>query len=221
MKELSKKINWLLTISGITSYKIAQETEQSPQFLDRYRKNPDKISGMSLGKAEKLEEYIEHLTLDDIFNAKKTTQQILIEETTEQEIKDFFAKYKYAVTLNWLKPHKDMFIVNFDTYSGKTFKKFPYSFQTLYFLKDLHYKNQNKLFNYLNHCAERINFGGSRELLKIGGKSYQIVYKVNKPSSLSAISVIDIFETDTYLKEREFKLSEEDSFLTEDDLYQQ
>ncbi len=216
---LSKKINWLLTISGITTYKISKDTGESTQFLDGYKKNPDKICGMSLGKAENLEEYIEHLTFEDIFNAKKTTQQILIQDATEEEIKGFFAKNKYAAKLNWLKPYKNMFIVNFDTYSEKTFKKFPYDLENLYFITNLHVKNQNKLFNYLNQCAQRVNFGGSRNLYKIGGKSYQIVFVVNKPSSLSAITVCDIFETGTYQKDREIKLTEEESLLSDEDLY--
>lgn len=217
---LSKKINWLLTISGITTYAVSKATGQSTQFLDRYKLNPEKISGMSLGKAEILEDYIENLTLEDIFNVKKSVQQILISDTTEEKIQNFFNKNKYAAKLNWIKPHKDMFIVNFDTFSGKTFKKIPYSLEKLYFIHDLHIKNQNKLFDYLNQCAKRVNFDGSRNLFKIGKKSYQIVYVVNKPSSLSAISVVDIFETDTYLKEREVKLSDEDGLLSDEDLFQ-
>lgn len=102
----------------------------------------------------------------------------------------------------------------------KRLKKIPYSLEKLYFIHDLHIKNQNKLFDYLNQCAKRVNFDGSRNLFKIGKKSYQIVYVVNKPSSLSAISVIDIFETDTYLKEREVKLSDEDGLLSDEDLFQ-
>ncbi|HEQ4365342.1 TPA: hypothetical protein VGY92_001876, partial [Streptococcus pyogenes] len=57
----SQKIKWLLTATGITTYKIGKDIEESTQFLDRYKNDPEKIGGMRLEKAEKLLEYISNL----------------------------------------------------------------------------------------------------------------------------------------------------------------
>ena len=70
------------------------------------------------------------------------------------------------------------------------------------------------LYNRLWTEAEQENFGGSRILFKLDGKIYQIVSKINLPDGdyvpLSPITVIDIFETDTYLIDKEYQLTEEE-----------
>lgn len=70
------------------------------------------------------------------------------------------------------------------------------------------------MYNRLWTEAEQENFGGSRILFKLDGKSYQIVSKINLPDGdyipLSPITIIDIFETDTYLVDKEYQLTDEE-----------
>ncbi|MEQ9763273.1 hypothetical protein ABPS01_01105 [Streptococcus sp. ZJ151] len=61
IEELVKKIKWLLLDSGLTTYEIGKATGQTTQFLDRYKNDPDKILGMSMRKAQILEEYIQKI----------------------------------------------------------------------------------------------------------------------------------------------------------------
>ncbi|HEX0028244.1 TPA: hypothetical protein VIA40_001378, partial [Streptococcus pyogenes] len=111
----SQKIKWLLTATGITTYKIGKDIEESTQFLDRYKNDPEKIGGMRLEKAEKLLEYISNLRQEDVIKTNWNNQQILVQNSTEKEITKYFNSYPFAIKLNWIKPHKEMFIVNFDT----------------------------------------------------------------------------------------------------------
>ena len=57
--EVIKKIEWLLTESELTTYKIGKDTGLSTQFLDRYKNNPSLIINMTMAKAKILEEYID------------------------------------------------------------------------------------------------------------------------------------------------------------------
>ena len=70
------------------------------------------------------------------------------------------------------------------------------------------------LYNRLWTEAKRENYGGSRNLFKLDGKSYQIVSKINLPDGdyipLSPITIIDIFETDIYLVDKEYQLTDKE-----------
>lgn len=142
------------------------------------------------------------------------TKQILVEDMTEQEIRDMFNKYRVA-TINFIKPHKDKLIVNFEYLWKRNTKNYPYFSRTLdYFLEESNKKYLQNLYKRLWTEAEQENFGGSRILFKLDGKSYQIVSKINPPSKdnvpLSPVRIIDIFETDTYLVEKEYQMTEEE-----------
>lgn len=142
------------------------------------------------------------------------TKQILVEDMTEQEIRDMFDKYRVA-TINFIKPYKDKLIVNFEYLWERKTKNYPYFSRTLdWFLKESNRKYLQHLYNRLWTEAEQENFGGSRILFKLDGKSYQIVSKFNLPDGdyvpLSPITIIDIFETDTYLVDKEYQLTEEE-----------
>ena len=142
------------------------------------------------------------------------TKQILVEDMTEQEIRDMFNKYRVA-TINFIKPRKDKFIVNFEYLWNRNTKNYPYFSNTLdWFLKESNQKYLQYMYKRLWTEAEQENFGGSRILFKLDGKSYQIVSTINPPSKdnlpLSPVRIIDIFETDTYLVEKEYQMTEEE-----------
>lgn len=142
------------------------------------------------------------------------TKQILVEDMTEQEIRDMFNKYRVA-TINFIKPRKDKFIVNFEYLWNRNTKNYPYFSNTLdWFLKESNRKYLQYMYKRLWTEAEQENFGGSRILFKLDGKSYQIVSTINPPSKdnlpLSPVRIIDIFETDTYLVEKEYQMTEEE-----------
>lgn len=64
------------------------------------------------------------------------TKQILVEDMTEQEIRDMFNKYRVA-SINFIKPYKDKLIVNFEYLWERNTKNYPYFSRTLdYFLKE-------------------------------------------------------------------------------------
>lgn len=66
------------------------------------------------------------------------TNQILVQNATEKEIVMLFDKMKLSTNLNWLKPYKNMFIVNFNLSSNKNFNQYPYDFHRLsFFLEKL------------------------------------------------------------------------------------
>lgn len=143
-----------------------------------------------------------------------SSKQILVEGMTEQEIRDMFNKYRVA-TINFIKPYKDKLIVNFEYLWKRNTKNCPYFSRTLdYFLDESNKKYLQNLYNHLWTEAKRENYGGSRNLFKLDGKSYQIVSKINLPDSdyipLSPITIIDIFETDTYLVDKEYQLTDEE-----------
>ena len=52
-----------LLASDLTSYKIAKDCGMSPQYIDNYRTGRSKIENMALGKAEKLINYWEEITM--------------------------------------------------------------------------------------------------------------------------------------------------------------
>lgn len=142
------------------------------------------------------------------------TKQILVEDMTEQEIRDMFNKYRVA-TINFIKPRKDKLIVNFEYLWKRNTKNYPYFSNTLdWFLKESNQKYLQYMYKRLWTEAEQENFGGSRILFKLDGKSYQIVSAINPPSKdnlpLSPVRIIDIFETDTYLVEKEYQMTEEE-----------
>lgn len=142
------------------------------------------------------------------------TKQILVEDMTEQEIRDMFNKYRVA-TINFIKPRKDKLIVNFEYLWKRNTKNYPYFSNTLdWFLKESNQKYLQYMYKRLWTEAEQENFGGSRILFKLDGKSYQIVSTINPPSKdnlpLSPVRIIDIFETDTYLVEKEYQMTEEE-----------
>ncbi|HHJ9755853.1 TPA: hypothetical protein ACQN40_000780, partial [Streptococcus pyogenes] len=93
----SQKIKWLLTATGITTYKIGKDIEESTQFLDRYKNDPEKIGGMRLEKAEKLLEYISNLRQEDVIKTNWNNQQILVQNSTEEEITKYFNSYPFAI----------------------------------------------------------------------------------------------------------------------------
>lgn len=71
--KLSEKIKWLIFDSGITTYRIAKEIGENVQTLDYYKKDSNKIEGMSLKRAEKLEEFInQHITEEELAKIKGT-----------------------------------------------------------------------------------------------------------------------------------------------------
>jgi hypothetical protein len=142
------------------------------------------------------------------------TKQILVEDMTEQEIRDMFNQYRVA-TINFIKSRKDKLIVNFEYLWERNTKNYPYFSRTLdWFLKESNRKYLQNLYKRLWTEAEQENFGGSRILFKLDGKSYQIVSTINPPSKdnvpLSPVRIIDIFETDTYLVEKEYQMTEEE-----------
>ena len=116
---LQTKIKWLLRGSGITTYRIAKDINENVQTLDVYKNDLEKIKGMALERAEKLGEYVDNLSLEDIYKKKLSNAQIIIADASEDEIKQFFSKYDTATALKWIKPYKNKFIVNFDIYSQK------------------------------------------------------------------------------------------------------
>lgn len=94
-------------------------------------------------------------------------------------------------------------------------KCFPYFDKQLeYFLSDSNHKYLQRLYNRLMREAKTIDYGGSRKLYVLDGKTYQIVSKLNIPTDgvrlLHPVTVLDIFETDTYLIDKEYKLTEEE-----------
>lgn len=143
-----------------------------------------------------------------------SSKQILVEGMTEQEIRDMFDKYRVA-TINFIKPYKDKLIVNFEYLWKRNTKNYPYFSRTLdYFLDESNKKYLQNLYNRLWTEAKRENYGGSRNLFKLDGKSYQIVSKINLPDGdyipLSPITIIDIFETDIYLVDKEYQLTDKE-----------
>ena len=120
-----------------------------------------------------------------------------------------------VATINFIKPYKTMLIVNFNSLWKKGTKRFPYFDKQLkYFLSDSNHKYLQRLYNRLMREAETIDYGGSRQLYVLEGKTYQIVSKLNIPVDgirpLHPVIIIDIFETDTYLIDKECKLTEEE-----------
>lgn len=70
--KLSEKIKWLIFDSGITTYRIAKEIGENVQTLDYYKKDSNKIEGMSLKRAEKLEEFInQHITEEELVKSMR------------------------------------------------------------------------------------------------------------------------------------------------------
>ncbi|WP_159561822.1 hypothetical protein [Streptococcus halichoeri] len=167
----SLKIKWLLTSTGITTYKIGKEINESTQFLDRYKNDPEKIGGMRLEKAEKLLDYIRNLRLEDVMKDEWNNQQILIQYSTEKEITEYFNSCPFAAKLNWIKPHEDMFIVNFDTVSKKTFRKYPYTLERLCFLHDEDKKKMEQFADFLTICGQKNPLGDSRALYECEEKN--------------------------------------------------
>ncbi|HEP1653023.1 TPA: hypothetical protein ACKQ4H_001461 [Streptococcus pyogenes] len=215
----SQKIKWLLTATGITTYKIGKDIEESTQFLDRYKNDPEKIGGMRLEKAEKLLEYISNLRQEDVIKTNWNNQQILVQNSTEEEITKYFNSYPFAIKLNWIKPHKEMFIVNFDTTSNKTFRKYPYDLKNLYFLVDKNRDKMSQFAEFLIICGRKSHFGGSRVLYEVEGKKYQIIFSIKRPSELgSTIRLINVVETDTYRDDLVPEISEEESILRPEEL---
>lgn len=215
----SVKIKWLLTASGITTYKIGKKIGESTQFLDRYKNDPQKIGGMRLEKAEKLLDYIGTLKQEDVIRNTWNNQQILVQNSTEDEITDYFNSYPFAVKLNWIKPHKEMFIVNFDTVSDNTFKKYPYDLDNLYFFADRNREYMVRFADFLRACGTKLYFGGSRALYQVDGKKYQIIAKIKRPSEIGpALKVINVIETDVYREDLVPKISEEESILSPEEL---
>lgn len=207
---LQLKLKWLFGGSGITTYRIGKDTNEKTQTLDVYKNDLEKIKGMALERAEKLGEYIDNLSLEDIYNQKLVNAQIIIANASEDEIKQFFEKYNTATTLNWIKPYKDKFIVNFDTYSEKKFRKNDHELSELEAsISVLNHKLLQKRAKYIIACGEAVNFGGSKTLYKLNGKSYQVVSVVNDPSSLRAVDFIRIVETDEWKAEYEPKLDDD------------
>lgn len=207
---LQTKIKWLLRGSGITTYRIAKDINENVQTLDVYKNDLEKIKGMALERAEKLGEYIDNLSLEDIYKKKLSNAQIIIANASEDEIKEFFSKYDTATALKWIKPYKDKFIVNFDIYSQKKFRKNEHE---LYELEDsistLNHELLQKKAKYIMACGESVNFGGSKTLYKLNGKSYQVVSVINAPGSLKAVDFIRIVETDEWKAEYEPKLDDD------------
>lgn len=215
----SQKIKWLLTAAGITTYKIGKDIKESTQFLDRYKNAPEKLGGMSLEKAENLLEYIDNLRQEDVIKTNWNNQQILVQNSTEEEITEYFNKYPFAIKLNWIKPHKEMFIVNFDTTSNKTFRKYPYDLENLYFLADKNRDKMAQFAEFLIICGRKYHFGGSRVLYEIEGKKYQIIFSIKRPSELRpVIKLINVIETDIYRDDLVPKISEEESILSPEEL---
>ncbi|HEN2969896.1 hypothetical protein ACFKJ4_06415 [Streptococcus agalactiae] len=215
----SQKIKWLLTATGITTYKIGKDIEESTQFLDRYKNDPEKIGGMRLEKAEKLLEYISNLKQEDVIKNNWNNQQILVQNSTEEEITKHFNSYPFAIKLNWIKPYKEMFIVNFDTISNKTFKKYPYDLENLYFLKKKNKDAKAQFADFLRACGRKSYFGGSRILYEVEGKKYQIIFSIKRPSELRpVIKLINVIETDIYRDDLVPKISEEESILSPEEL---
>ena len=60
------------------------------ESLDVYKNDLEKIKGMALERAEKLGEYIDNLSLEDIYKKKLSNAQIIIANASEDEIKEFF-----------------------------------------------------------------------------------------------------------------------------------
>ena len=105
--------------------------------------------------------------------------------------------------------------MNFEYLWKRNTKNYPYFSRTLeYFLQESNKKYLQNLYNRLWTEAEQENFGGSRILFKLDGKSYQIVSKINLPDGdyvpIKPVTIIDIFETDTYLVDKEYQLTEEE-----------
>lgn len=57
MNNIYELIEWLLDQEELTTYKIAKDTGQSTQFIDRYRKGYDKIPNMTGAKLQVLSDY--------------------------------------------------------------------------------------------------------------------------------------------------------------------
>lgn len=144
------------------------------------------------------------------------TQQILIQGSTEQEIQEVFAKYKLAVNLNWIKPHKEMFIVNFDFQSQKQLNRFPHDLHRVEFvISRLNRRLMEDLAQKLRTEGERIELGGSRALYRLDGKTYQIIDTINDPETArvtkKVFNILDVVETDEYILEKEITLSDEEA----------
>lgn len=215
----SLKIEWLLTSPFVTTYQISKVTGESTQFLDRYKKNPSLIGGMRLDKAEVLLEYISNLTKEDVFPEKWNSQQILVQNTTQEEIKDLFDYMKMSTRLHWIKEHKDMFIVNFETVSEKKFHKYPYEIENLLFIFEKWEIRLTKRFmSYMRACGTKHYYGGSRVLYEVDNKKYQLITRINKPSVGKAVDFLGFVETDVYRDDLAYKVDEENSYLSQEDL---
>lgn len=137
------KIKWLL--KNDSQYSIAEKTGVAQPTLSYLKKGTRKMENLSVEVADKLVQYA-----DDLFSEKfhkgyeKKECQILVEGSSREEIEETFSKYPYLLTLNWVKEHKNMFIVHFDfTILGKNtfehqpnfkagnFKKYPYDLNIL------------------------------------------------------------------------------------------
>lgn len=121
--------------------------------------------------------------------------------------------------LNWIKEHKDMYIVNFDTVSDKKFHKWPYEIENLiYIFKKCEVKLRKRFMNYMRACGIKHYFDGSRVLYEVDGKKYQLITRINKPSVGKAVDFLGFVETDVYRDDLAYKISEENSHLDQDDL---
>lgn len=215
----SLKIKWLLTSSFVTTYQIAKTTGESTQFLDRYKKDPSLIGGMRLEKAEILLDYIKNLSREEVFPEKWNNQQILVEEATGKEIEDLFSTMKFSAKINWIKEYKDKLIVNFDTVSNKTFNTYPHRLENLNLIfKAWEMKLRDRFISYMRACGTKHYFGGSRVLYEVDGKKYQLVTPVNKPSIGKAVDFLGFVETDVYRDDLAYKVDEENSYLSNEDL---
>ena len=198
--KLSAKINWLFTQSGITNYRIAKELNEKTQTLDIYKKDPRKIFGMALERAERLERFISLLSWKDLLKANKltlTNHSIMMMVNNEAEILNFFKENHFAVQLQWFEQRGNLYLVNFDTYSDKEFYHYPYDLEELSFIERLNAEMELNFLDFLQTCAHKIERDDGRVLYKSKDKLYEAIYVHN--------NLIDIFEVNRQQEQAEEK----------------
>lgn len=205
-----KKIEWLLFHSNVLYQKIADGTGIDVRTLKNYRRqlrinNNNHYEVVADEDALKLLEFIKSLKEDDVLDNEYIEHQILVEGDREK-IEKVFNSYKFAVKLNWIKEYKEeLFIVNFGIKGKKQFNRYPYDLKELiYTFSEKNSDQKIKLSNFIRAVGKKHNFGGSRTLYEIDGKTYQVIidilddnpYRVTQP-----LEIRDIIETDVFIEE--------------------
>lgn len=186
---LSEKIEWLLTKSGITPYRIGKAIGLSTQSIDPYRKDLNKIKRMGLARAELLEDFMAKLTWEEIVEAhgyKKSIQVIQIVDYNDDELFDLVSNIRFISSPKWIDENEERFEIGMETYSSGPFKKEPYRVEELAFLRKPNQKLKEAFADYIRACGIKTITESGEVLYEVNGVKYRITYaKQDNPAGES------------------------------------